>query len=124
MLNDYTGKLLHQARQKELMNEADGGWRMKQAGLRKPTKWKRMLFGLLLAAALSLILMVMPSQGQSVTIGNTSRHAQAQCILSADEMHSLRAVSVSPYGVWAVRTSSGRLLGYEGGLMALQDCAQ
>lgn len=120
MYNDYTSKVLHEARRKELMNEADGGWRLKNAGLRKPTNWKRILFALVLATIFSLVLAAVPSQGQAL---NTSRPAQAECVLSAGEMHSLRAVSLAP-GVWAVRTSSGGLLGYEGGLTALQDCTQ
>jgi hypothetical protein len=31
MINDYTGTVLHDARQRDLVNEAKGGWLLKQA---------------------------------------------------------------------------------------------
>ena len=33
MYHDYTGKELYKARQQDLMKEAEGGWRLKAAGV-------------------------------------------------------------------------------------------
>ena len=43
MINDYTGNVLHNARQRDLVNEARGGWLLKQACEDEPTVGHRSL---------------------------------------------------------------------------------
>ena len=38
MINDYTGNQLHKARRHDLMKEAEGGWRLRAAGVNKPSR--------------------------------------------------------------------------------------
>jgi hypothetical protein len=40
MINDYTGNVLHDARHRDLVNEARGGWLLKQARGEEPTSGK------------------------------------------------------------------------------------
>jgi hypothetical protein len=43
MINDYTGNALHDARHSDLVNEAKGGWLLKQAREEEPTGGQRSL---------------------------------------------------------------------------------
>jgi hypothetical protein len=43
MINDYTGNVLHDARHRDLVNEAKGGWLLKQARETEPTSGHRNL---------------------------------------------------------------------------------
>jgi len=43
MINDYTGNVLHDARHRDLVNEARGGWLLKQAREAEPASGHRSL---------------------------------------------------------------------------------
>ena len=43
MINDYTGNVLHDARHRDLVNEAKGGWLLKQAREAEPASGQRSL---------------------------------------------------------------------------------
>jgi hypothetical protein len=43
MINDYTGNVLHDARHRDLVNEAKGGWLLKQAREAEPAPGHRSL---------------------------------------------------------------------------------
>jgi hypothetical protein len=43
MINDYTGNALHDARHRDLVNEAKGGWLLKQAREAEPASGHRSL---------------------------------------------------------------------------------
>ena len=43
MFNDYTGNVLHDARHRDLVNEARGGWLLKQAREAEPASGHRSL---------------------------------------------------------------------------------
>jgi hypothetical protein len=43
MINDYTGNVLHDARHRDLVNEAKGGWLLKQARETEPALGHRNL---------------------------------------------------------------------------------
>jgi hypothetical protein len=43
MINHYSGNALHDAHRQDLMNEAKGGWRLKQAREEEPTVGHRSL---------------------------------------------------------------------------------
>lgn len=66
MINHYSGNLLHEARRQDLMNEAKGGWLLKQArnaepAQRNPSATRRILPILLICAALLIGLLLMTS---------------------------------------------------------------
>ena len=60
MNNDFTGNELHKARRHDLMKEAEGGWRLKAAGVDKPGRPIGML---VLKAIGALIAVLLIAQG-------------------------------------------------------------
>jgi hypothetical protein len=59
VINHYSGKILHEAHRQDLMNEAKGGWLLKQAREAEPTPRKpkvirRILPILLIGAVLAI----------------------------------------------------------------------
>jgi hypothetical protein len=60
MNNDFIGNELHKARRHDLMKEAEGGWRLKAAGVEKPG---RPLGMLVLKAIGALIAVLLIAQG-------------------------------------------------------------
>jgi hypothetical protein len=60
MNNDFTGNELHKARRRDLMKEAEGGWRLKAAGVEKPG---RPIGVLVLKAIGALIAILLIAQG-------------------------------------------------------------
>jgi hypothetical protein len=64
MINHYSSNALHEARRQDLMNEAKGGWLLKQArdtesAQRKPNVVRRILPALLIGAALAAGLLLL-----------------------------------------------------------------
>ena len=56
MNNDFTGNELHKARRNDLMREAEGGWRLKAAGVDKPGRPIGMLMLKALGALIAVLL--------------------------------------------------------------------
>lgn len=56
MNNDFTGNELHKARRHDLMREAEGGWRLKAAGVDKPGRPIGMLVLKAIGAVITILL--------------------------------------------------------------------
>ena len=59
-MNDYTGKLLHEARMQDLTREASGGWRMRAAHPEKKARAVR-LTSLLIKVTGAVVVAVLAS---------------------------------------------------------------
>ncbi len=57
MYNDFTGKELYKARHQDLMKEAEGGWRLKEAGIETPRRLNARLALALLGALLTALML-------------------------------------------------------------------
>jgi hypothetical protein len=56
MSNDFTGNELHKARLNDLMKEAEGGWRLRAAGVNKPGRSIGMLALKAIGAFIAILL--------------------------------------------------------------------
>ena len=92
-MNDYTGKLLHNAHYNDLLKEARGGWLLKAArqpgeSRSSPSRNRRLAMKLVWAVMAALLAMVVvsasfqPRSGASTTGG--SAHAISQVHTVAD----------------------------------------
>ena len=72
MFNDYTGKILFRAHHRDLLKEAEGGWRLKAAGIDRPRRLNLKRALVIAGAVLAGLLNYTDRRPQSAVHGRRS----------------------------------------------------